>query len=280
LSFEIQDLPDIIRIITLIQFGKSKSFDVSTLKSRFDKMCTPRLSIEKADIERTLKEMENEKLISGSNGKYQFTKQGETSSNSWSSFFIRKEPILELIAGLADGSVTGLVVILSSLVGSLPIQTTVFAALLTLAAVAITNFSSFFLGGVTEDFSSLLNLRDLINYSLSDIPDRKERDKSLDLIKQLFLLFNDETKERNFRSAIISGITTFLAGSLPIFIYVYLPEPWNTIVSLAIVIGIIGYFLIFYRSKLSRVNWKITMFETLLIITIAVIASLLLGQTF
>jgi len=47
--------------------------------------------------------------------------------------------------------------------------------------------------------------------------------------------------------------------------------------SLTIVGTIVGVFLVRYRSKKTRVNWKITMFETVAIVTIAVIASLLLG---
>ena len=49
------------------------------------------------------------------------------------------------------------------------------------------------------------------------------------------------------------------------------------IVSLAIVAVIVGIFLVRYRSKKTRVNWKITFFETVAIITIATIASLVIG---
>jgi VIT1/CCC1 family predicted Fe2+/Mn2+ transporter len=75
----------------------------------------------------------------------------------------------------------------------------------------------------------------------------------------------------------ICGTTTFIAGSIPILTFILLPGPFNAIVSLAIVAVIVGIFLVRYRSKKTRVNWKITFFETVAIITIATIASLIIG---
>jgi H+/Cl- antiporter ClcA len=56
-----------------------------------------------------------------------------------------------------------------------------------------------------------------------------------------------------------------------------LPDPFNTIIALGIVGAVIGIFLVRYRSKKTRVNWKITLLETLVIVAIATLASLLLG---
>jgi heme/copper-type cytochrome/quinol oxidase subunit 2 len=49
------------------------------------------------------------------------------------------------------------------------------------------------------------------------------------------------------------------------------------VVSLTLVVAIVGIFLVRYRSKKTRVNWKVTMAETAAIVIIATIASLLLG---
>jgi VIT1/CCC1 family predicted Fe2+/Mn2+ transporter len=125
----------------------------------------------------------------------------------------------------------------------------VFAAFLTLSAVAITNFSSFLLGGITEDLADIMTLQTLMNYSLSDIPDKKERDKSLLLVQKLFTLLNKEIHRSNLFAAIICGTTTFVAGIIPIAAYLFLPPILNITVSLILVVAIVGLFLVRYRSK-------------------------------
>ncbi len=192
---------------------------------------------------------------------------------------------MEVVAGLVDGSVTSLVVILSAFIATLTTSTTflgnhktvVFAALLTLSAVAITNFSSFLLGGITEDLADIMTLQNLMNYSLSDIPDKKERDKSLLLIQKLFTVLGKQIHRSNLYGAIISGTTTFFAGIIPIATYLALPAYYNIAVSLAEVLVIAGVFLVRYRSKKTRVNWKITLAETVAIVIIATVVSLLIG---
>jgi len=230
-----------------------------------------------SELEKALKEMVSEGLIIDNDGTVQLTEQGLKLGKEWKSLLLKKEPIMEIVAGLVDGSITGIVVILSAFIAALTAQVAIFAAFLTLTAVAITNFSSFLLGGITEDLADIMTLQNLMNYSLSDIPDKKERDKSLFLIKKLFVLLNKEIHRSNLYAAIICGTTTFLAGSIPIITYIVLPSPLDVILSLTIVAVIVGIFLVRYRSKRTRVNWKITFFETIAIVLIATIASLLLG---
>jgi hypothetical protein len=229
------------------------------------------------ELEKALKEMSSEGLIVEHNGAVQLTEQGKKMGKEWESLLLKKEPIMEIVAGLVDGSITGIVVILSAFIAALTTQITIFAAFLTLSAVAITNFSSFLLGGITEDLADIMTLQNLMNYSLSDIPDKKERDKSLFLIKKLFILLDKEIHRSNLYAAIICGTTTFLAGSIPIITYIILPSPLDVIVSLTVVAVIVGIFLVRYRSKRTRVNWKITFFETIAIVIIATVASLILG---
>ena len=277
-SFEIQELPDVIRVMVLLALSKGKRMLKSTLKRRLDRVCASYTCIEMAELEKALKEMASEELIVDHNGTVQLTKQGKRMGKEWESLLLKKEPIMEIVAGLVDGSITGIVVILSTFfIAALTAQITIFAAFLTLSAVAITNFSSFLLGGITEDLADIMTLQNLMNYSVSDIPDKKERDKSLFLIKKLFVLLDKEIHRSNLYAAIICGTTTFLAGSIPIITYIVLPAPLNVIISLTIVAVIVGFFLVRYRSKKTRVNWKITFFETIAIVIIATIASLLLG---
>lgn len=64
---------------------------------------------------------------------------------------------------------------------------------------------------------------------------------------------------------------------MPILAYLTLPSPLDIILSLSLVATIAGVFLVRYRSKKTRVHWKVTLLETIVIVAIAVLASLLLG---
>jgi len=283
-SFEIQELHDVIRIIVLLNLSKGTSVLKSSLKQRIDKVCATYACIETSELDKALKEMTTEGLTIDNGDAVQLTEQGLKLGKEWESLLLKKEPILEIVAGLVDGSITGLVVILSAFIATSTAKTifadpriVIFAAFLTLTAVAITNFSSFLLGGITEDLADMMTLQTLMNYSLSDIPDKKERDKSLLLVKKLFTLLGKEIHRSNLYAAIICGTTTFLAGGIPITTYIALSSPLNIALSLTLVGAIVGVFLVRYRSKKTRVHWKITLYETIAIVAIATIASLLIG---
>jgi len=285
LAFEIQELPDVIRVVILLNLSKGAKLKKTTLKSKIDHVCVSYTCVNMGELEKALKEMSMEGLIAENDDWVQLTPQGQKLGKEWESLLLKKEPIMEVVAGLVDGSVTSLVVILSAFIASFTatssflsnINAVIFAAFLTLSAVAITNFSSFLLGGITEDLSDIMTLQTLMNYSLSDIPDKRERDKSLLLVQKLFTLLGKQIHRSNLYAAIICGTTTFIAGIIPIAAYILLPPYFNIIVSLTLVSLIVGIFLVRYRSKKTRVNWKITLAETLVIVIIATIASLLLG---
>lgn len=277
MSFAIEELPDVIRVIVLLNLAKGSKLSKQTLQRRIDKVCVNIACINMGEIEKTLKSMSSEGIVTEDDNTVQLTERGLKLGREWESLLLKKEPILEVVAGLVDGSITGIVVILSAFVAALSTSLAVFAALLTLSAVAITNFSSFLLGGITEDLADILTLQNLMNYSLSDIPDKGERDKSLMLVKRLFTVLGKQIHRSNLYAAIICGTTTFIAGIIPIIIFIALSPPFNVIVSLSVVAGVVGIFLVRYRSKKTRVHWKITLYETIAIVVIAVIASLLLG---
>src|SRR3990170_7253100 len=172
MSFAIQELPDVIRIIVLLNLSKGHRIHKSTLKRRIDKVCVSLACVDMSELEKALKEMASEGLITEQDETVQLTDQGLKLGKEWESLLLKKEPILEIVAGLVDGSITGMVVILSAYVAALTVNTVIFAAFLTLTAVAITNFSSFLLGGITEDLADIMTLQTLMNYSLSDIPDK------------------------------------------------------------------------------------------------------------
>ena len=261
----------------MLNLSKGAPVRKSTLKSRIDKVCVGYACVDVGELEKALSEMVSEKLIIDNGGAVKLTDQGLKLGKEWQSLLLKKDPILEIVAGLVDGSVTSIVVILSAFLAALTTKTAIFAAFLTLSAVAITNFSSFLLGGITEDLADIMTLQNLMNYSLSDIPDKKERDKSLLLVSKLFVLLDKQIHRTNLYAAIICGTTTFLAGSIPIVTYILLESPLNIILSFIMVAVIAGVFLVRYRSKKTRVNWKITLIETLAIVIISTIASLILG---
>lgn len=277
LSFAIEELPDVVKVIVLLNLTKGHRLSKSMLKRRIDKVCVSLACINLDELEKTLKAMSSEGLVTEDDNTVQLTERGLKLGKEWESLLLKKEPILEIVAGLVDGSITGIVVILSAFVAALSISTAIFAAFLTLSAVAITNFSSFLLGGITEDLADILTLQNLMSYSLSDIPDKAERDKSLLLVKRLFTVLDKEIRRSNLYAAIICGTTTFLAGSIPIIIFLLLLPPLNMVVSLSVVAAIVGIFLVRYRSKKTRVHWKITLYETIAIVAIATVVSLLLG---
>ncbi|MCW4017612.1 MAG: hypothetical protein NWF00_02835 [Candidatus Bathyarchaeota archaeon] len=285
MSFEIQELPDVIRIILLLYLSKGNAVTKAELKRRLDKVCSSLACIEMSELDKALTEMAAEGLIIITGDSVQLTEQGLKLGKEWKSLLLKKEPIMEVVAGLVDGSITGLVVILSAFVSTLTARNIfgsdpralIFTAFLTLTAVAITNFSSFFLGGITEDLADILTLQNLMNFSLSDIPDKTERAKSLMLVKKLFLLLDKEIHSANLYAAVTVSITTFIAGIIPIAAFLLLPNPINLVVSLAVVGAVSGIFLVRYRSKKTRVHWKITLLETLAIVALATVASVLLN---
>lgn len=278
MSFEIQELPDIIRVIVLLSLSQKITLDKTKLKRRIDKYCGGYVCVEMGDIDKALKEMSEEGLVVNDYGKIELTEKGLHLAQEWRNLLLKREPILEVVAGLTDGSITGLVAILSAFLAGLATSMATFTAILSLSAVAITNFSSFLMGGKTEDIADLLTLKALMDHSLSDIPDKIERDRSLKLVKQLFILLRKEMNMSNLYAALICSGTTFLAGIIPIIAYLVLPQPFDIILSLGIVCVIVGVFLVRYRSKRSKVHWRITLMETVAIIVIAVIASLIIGS--
>jgi hypothetical protein len=278
LSFEIQELSDVIRVIVLLRLRRGSQVQKTFLKDRIDRRYARFVRVERRDLDKALDELASERLITIDGEIVQLTEQGTDLAGQWRGLLLKREPILEVVAGLADGSITALVVILSSFTAGLTVSTTSFTGLLTAAVVAITNFSSFLLGGMTADLADIMTLQTLMNYSLSDIPDKKERERSLILLKRLFSILHGEVSNSNIFGAVTCSITTFLTGIIPLTIYLVLPPPLGIIVSLGIVGAVVGIFLVRYRSKKARLNWKITLLQTVTVIVIAVIASLLLAK--
>jgi VIT1/CCC1 family predicted Fe2+/Mn2+ transporter len=277
MSIAIQDLHDVIKIVILLNMSKNEKVETTLLKHRIDKICADDACFEMKHMHRALDEMTSERLVVVRKGLVRLTNKGARLGKDWRNLLLKKEPVLEVVAGITDGSVTGLVVIISAFIASLASSVAVFAAFLTLSAVAITNFSSFLLGGITEDTSDIITLQNLLNYSLNDIPNKTERDRSVRFVKELFTVLHSEIHRANIFAATLCAATTFLAGFVPIAAYLLLLKPFGIFLSLTIVGVFTGVFLVHYRSRRAKVHWKVTLVETVVIVSMAVIASILLG---
>jgi len=277
LSFEVQELPDIIRLIILLSLKRGEHLTKYQLIHRIDQYLARNTAIEPAELEKALNEMASEKVVIFTNGTFALTNEGIRLSKHWKNLLTKREPILEFIAGLADGTITSLVIVLSALLVSLPTRIMMWTALLGLSAVSITNFSSFMLGSKTEDIADALSFRALMEYSVNDISDKGERTKSIKLVRDLFSILRRRRTRTNLRAALTCSTTTFFVGILPIAFFSTSPTPFNVFFSFG-VIGAMLAFLVRYRSEKSKVHWKTTLAETLIIIAIAVIVSLMLGS--
>lgn len=277
MSLEIQDLEDLLRTLILIEAGKRRILK-SKIKHRVKNICNGDFYIDEEEIDRIIRSMVKEGLVIDYGNAIKLTEKGAKIGSDWRNFLYKGEPVLEIIVGIADGSITSLIVIISSLIAGLTSKVALFASLVSLIVVALTNFSSFLLGGITEDLADLATLQNLITYSLSDISDAKERERALSLTKGIFNLLRAKRSRLSVYASLACGATTFLSGIIPLTVFLLLPNPIDTCLSLLIIGVMIGVFLVYYRSRKTRMPWKLILFQTALVIGIAVAISLLLGS--
>lgn len=266
-----------MRVLLLINFGNSRESVIAEIEASLDKFLGCYHCIEQKDIKDSLKEMEAEGLLAMFDGKVTLTDRGVTLSREFQGILFKRSPILEIVAGLTDGSITSLIVIISAFLGGITAHLTLFAATLTLAAVSLTGFSSLVLGGKTEDIADLISIRNLMESGLHCIPPGDERDKSISLIANLFSVLRKEISRSNLISASISLVATLVSGIIPIAFFIFLPSPLNIIISMSFVAVVVGVFLVRYRSRKTGLHWKVTLLETIGIIIAAVAVSLLVG---
>ena len=83
MSFEIQELPDIIRVIVFLYLGKGHRLELPSLKRRIDKICAGHAHVEMNDLGRALKEMASEGLVLLQDGAVQLTERGIRLGEEW-----------------------------------------------------------------------------------------------------------------------------------------------------------------------------------------------------
>jgi hypothetical protein len=70
------------------------------------------------ELNNALKEMSLEGLITEQDDTVKLTDEGIKLGKEWESLLLKKDPILEVVAGLVDGSITGIVVTLSAFIAA------------------------------------------------------------------------------------------------------------------------------------------------------------------
>jgi hypothetical protein len=110
-SFEIQELSDVIRVIVLLRIRSGTPVRKTLLKDRIDRRYARFVRVEDRDLDKALEDLASERLITMDGEIIQLTEQGSRLAGQWRSLLLKREPVLEVIAGLTDGSITALVVI-------------------------------------------------------------------------------------------------------------------------------------------------------------------------
>jgi hypothetical protein len=83
LSFEIQELRDIIRVIVLLSLTKESLVEKIQFKRQVDKYCAGYVCVEMRDVEETLKEMSAEGLLTDEDDKIKLTDRGLSLGMEW-----------------------------------------------------------------------------------------------------------------------------------------------------------------------------------------------------
>ena len=66
-------------------------------------MCVSYACVETSELNRALKEMSGEGLLVEKDEWVQLTYEGQRLGKEWESLLLKKEPIMEVVAGLVDG---------------------------------------------------------------------------------------------------------------------------------------------------------------------------------
>jgi VIT1/CCC1 family predicted Fe2+/Mn2+ transporter len=279
-GFYPQDINDLIKVIVLINFDKSGESFRGQLHKKLNKFLgrEPLQRVSHNDFNETIDEMVLEGLASVNGDRVSLSERGRSLSREFKSLLFKQEPILEITAGITEGSIAGLIVIVSAYAAGMGRAAVLYAAVLTITAVALTGITSLLLGGKTEDLADLITLRRLMESDLKQIGDKEERERSLVLIKNLFNVLRTEITKSNIYSAFFYVATCIASGLLPIGMDILLPQPFGAIASLTFVSTVIGVFLLRYRSRKTQTHWRFLIVETFGLILAAVIVSLLLGS--
>lgn len=280
MAFHPQDINDLIKVIVLINFDKSGESYTEQLHKRLNKFLgrEPLQRVSHYDLNQTLDEMTREGLARIEGERVSLSERGKMLSREFKSLLFKREPILEITAGISEGSIAGLIVIVSAYAASLGRAAILYAAVLTITAVALTGITSLILGGKTEDLADLITLRRLMEHDLKRIGDEEERERSLLLIKDLFDVLKAEINRSNISSAAFYVTTCVFAGLLPVALDILLPQPLGIIASMSFVLVVVGIILLRYRSKKTQTHWKFLILETFGLIIASVLVSLLLGS--
>ena len=127
-----EELPDVIKIVTLLELQNKKREPLRTsLVSKLDKICGRDICITPTEFDDAMVEMAAEGLVVVTpEGIVELTRQRTPPKRGVGEPLRRRRTVFQTITGLTDGSITGLVVILSSYLTNLDTSHTIFAYIL------------------------------------------------------------------------------------------------------------------------------------------------------
>ena len=83
MSFEIQELPDIVRVIVLLSFRKEDRLTKSLLKKRVEEYLANGAFIRMSDLDEALEEMVSEGLLIKQDDNFKLTRRGIRLGKEW-----------------------------------------------------------------------------------------------------------------------------------------------------------------------------------------------------
>ena len=109
MSFKIQELPDTIKLVTLLELQGKKNASKTQFKDRLNHICVRNMCIDVSELNKALSEIVAKRLITLNDGTVSLTSSGELLSDEWENLFVSEEPMLEVISELTDSCITSLV---------------------------------------------------------------------------------------------------------------------------------------------------------------------------
>ena len=109
MSFKVQELLDIIKLVTLLELQGKKNASKTQFKDRLSHICVRDMCIDISELNKALSEMVAKKLIILNDGTVSLTSSGELLAGKWENSFVSEELMLEVISGLTDSCITSLI---------------------------------------------------------------------------------------------------------------------------------------------------------------------------
>lgn len=276
MSFEIRELADLIELTILLSIYKKGLYSKEALETKVEKYLQKSFDITASDLGEALHDMKARGLIEKVDEKYRLTDLGLRIGEEWKDLLTERRPTFEITVGMLEGIAGSLLLILTTFLLGMARTLSFITIFLGIISLSITNVSSTIVGGKTEDIEDALSLKNLIQYSVNNVPDKKERKRSQQYISSLFNVLRSEISQHTTFKALIAGGATLMAGLAPLVPFMLLPNSMGLIFAF-IIIGFLISILVYFRSTVMKIHWTTILRETILVIALVIIVSLVVS---